>query len=90
MLSLSKSGHIRCFISVAVPSFPLFERPFKLLCLNFGNLAVLVNHKPVLSFLDFSKPVREADVRTGFNYIIYTDAFRSSYILFLTSLRAIS
>ena len=59
MLSLSKSGHIRCFISVAVPSFPLFERPFKLLCLNFGNLAVLVNHKPVLSFLDFSKPVRK-------------------------------
>ena len=57
MLSLSKSGHISCFISVAAHNFPLFERPFKLLCLNFANLAVLVNLKPVLSFLDFSKPV---------------------------------
>src|SRR5574344_2456978 len=45
--------------SVSVLSFTLFERHFKLLCLNFGNLAVLVNLIPVLSFLDFSKPVIE-------------------------------
>ena len=38
-------------------ALPLSDRPFKLLCLNFGNLAVLVNLIPVLSFLDFSKPV---------------------------------
>ncbi len=74
MLSLSKSGHIRCFISVAVPSFPLFERHFKLLCLNFGNLAVLVNLIPVLSFLDFSKPVRKQTSGQGsitLYYILY-------------------
>ena len=38
-------------------ALPSSDRPFKLLCLNFGNLAVLVNLIPVLSFLDFSKTV---------------------------------
>ena len=38
-------------------ALPSSDRHFKLLCLNFGNLAVLVNLIPVLSFLDFSKPV---------------------------------
>ena len=38
-------------------ALPSSDRLFKLLCLNFGNLAVLANLIPVLSFLDFSKPI---------------------------------
>lgn len=47
----------------------------------------------ILAFILFYQIRPEAEARTGFNYILslyYTDAFRSSYILFLTSLRAIS
>ncbi len=88
MLSLSKSGHIRCFISVAVPSFPLFERHFKLLCLNFGNLAVLVNHKPVLSCLDFSKPIRKQTSGQGSItlYILMLSEVLTSYFLLVSEL----
>lgn len=48
-------------------ALPSSDRHFKLLCLNFGNLAVLVNLIPVLSFLDFSKPVlKELRIVTPF------------------------